>query len=151
MVMQIIRANLMDLNALRLLEKACFPLDAWPLLDLVGVLSMPGVIRLKMVEGGEMVGFAAVDPHTAEGVSWIATICIHPQHQNKGWGRALLLECERQIQTPLIKLCVRPANDPATHLYRSMGYQAVDTWRAYYNDGGDALVMQKALDHFFRL
>ena len=36
-----------DLNALRHLEKVCFPLDAWPLWDLVGVLTLPNVVRLK--------------------------------------------------------------------------------------------------------
>ena len=36
-----------DLNSLRHLERLCFPKDAWPLLDLVGVLTLPNVVRLK--------------------------------------------------------------------------------------------------------
>ena len=147
----ITRANLLDLPALRQLEQECFPLDAWPLLDLISVLSMPGVIRLKVVEDERMVGFAAVDPRPQEGLSWIATICIGPQYQRRGLGRALLQSCEDAVTTPLIRLCVRPNNDAAIALYKQMGYEIIDTWRAYYTDGTDSLVMQKARESFYRL
>ncbi len=142
--MRIEKATIMDLAALRALEKVCFPLDAWPLLDLIGVLSMPGVLRLKAVEDGQMAGFAAVDPRSSEGVSWIATIGVLPRYQGRGYGRALLQACEERVSTPLIKLCVRPENEAAIGLYRSFGYQVIDTWRYYYNDGSDGLIMQKS-------
>lgn len=141
--MEITKANLFDLNTLRVLEQACFPLDAWPLLDLISVLTMPGVIRLKVVEDGQMVGFAAADPHPIENLSWIATICVSPALQGRGHGRALMQALEAAITTPIIKLCVRPENDVAIRMYKSMGYQPIDTWRRYYNDGADSLVMQK--------
>ncbi len=44
-------ATLRDLGALRHLEQVCFPKDAWPLLDLIGVLTFRGVMRLKAVNG----------------------------------------------------------------------------------------------------
>lgn len=140
---QITRATLLDLNALRALEHACFPLDAWPLLDLISVLSMPGVLRLKAVEDEKMIGFVAVDQHQVEGVSWIATICISPEYQGRGYGKALLTAAEQKISTPIIKLCVRIDNEVAIKMYKQFGYQAVDTWPGYYNDGSDSLVMQK--------
>jgi hypothetical protein len=42
-------ASLRDLGALRRIEHICFLKDAWPLLDLIGVLTFGGVIRLKAV------------------------------------------------------------------------------------------------------
>ena len=50
-----------DLNPLRSLEKICFPVDVWPLFDMIGVLTFPGVVRLKATQNGEMVGFIAAD------------------------------------------------------------------------------------------
>jgi len=43
--MEIQPAGLRDLNALRKLEKNCFEKDAWPLLDLIAVLTQSNVIR----------------------------------------------------------------------------------------------------------
>ena len=57
--MEIQTASLLDLGALRRLERACFEKDAWPLLDLVAVLTWPEVVRLKAVDSGEMIGFVA--------------------------------------------------------------------------------------------
>jgi hypothetical protein len=32
-------------------------------------------------------------------------------------------------------------------MYEKDGYQTVDIWRAYYDDGEDGIVMEKALNH----
>lgn len=141
--MNISTASLLDLNALRHLEKVCFPLDAWPLLDLLSVLSMPGVVRLKAVEDGQMIGFAAGDPHPSEGIGWIATLAVLPEQRGKGVGRALLEATEAACNAPILKLCVRRSNEEAIRMYLSAGYHFSDTWRNYYNDGEDALVMEK--------
>ena len=50
--------------------------DAWPLLDLIAVLTWPDVVRLKAVENGELIGFVAGDPRPSEGASWVATIGV---------------------------------------------------------------------------
>jgi ribosomal-protein-alanine N-acetyltransferase len=38
---------------------------------------------------------------------------------------------------------VRVSNIPALKLYRKLGYDIVDTWRAYYGDGENAYLMEK--------
>jgi ribosomal-protein-alanine N-acetyltransferase len=139
--MDILTANLLDLNTLRKLEQACFPRDAWPLLDLVAVLSLPNVIRLKAVEEGEMVGFIAGDQR--DNIAWVATIGVLPQFRNRGVGRALMEACERQFKLARVRLCVREDNFSAIRLYEQLGYQTVDTWYQYYNDGANGLVMEK--------
>ena len=77
--MEIQNATLRDLGALRRLEQACFGKDAWPLLDLMAVLTWPDVIKLKVVENGEMIAFAACDPRPSEHASWIATLGVDPR------------------------------------------------------------------------
>ncbi len=140
---QIIKAGWQDLNDLRKLERLCFGEDAWPLWDLIAVLTLPKVIRLKAVVDGLMVGFAAGDPHNSEGVGWIATLGVLPEYRRKGIASALLAECENQLDFPRIRLSVRKDNDGAINLYQNAGYHMVDLWRNYYHSGEDALVFEK--------
>ena len=143
--MEIQSANLMDLGALRRLENVCFEKDAWPILDLIAVLTWPDVIRLKAVESGEMIGFVAGDPRQSSGVVWIATIGVDPRFQRRGIGSALMRACEEQVKLPFMKLTVRVSNQGAIAMYEALGYRATDVWKGYYNDGEDGLVMSKKL------
>jgi ribosomal protein S18 acetylase RimI-like enzyme len=56
----------------------------------------------------------------------------------------LLRVCEDRIDLPAIKLSVRASNQAAIILYRNYGYQRVEIWSAYYQDGEDAVVMEKS-------
>ena len=143
--MEIQTANIIDLGALRKLESVCFEKDAWPILDLIAVLTWPDIIRLKAVENGEMTGFVAGDPRHSDGTAWISTIAVDPRYQRRGIGRALLQACEAQVKLPLMKLTVRLSNQGAIALYEKEGYRTSDIWRGYYNDGEDGLVMVKKL------
>jgi ribosomal protein S18 acetylase RimI-like enzyme len=136
-------ASIRDLAALRYVEKMCFPKDAWPLIDLIGVLTFPAVIRLKAVNGKEMVGFIAGDVRRLEGVAWIATVGVLPEHRGRGIGSALLQACEDKIPLNRIRLCVRVSNETAIRLYERRGYERVGEWSRYYQDGESALVMEK--------
>ncbi len=141
--MDILRATLRDLGPLRRIEQACFLKDAWPLLDLLAVLTWPEVVRLKAVEDGQMIGFIAGDPRPSDHQAWIATVGVLPEYQRRGIGRALLRECEQRLTQPRIRLCVRVSNESAIRLYQQEGYLAMDTWREYYNDKENALIMEK--------
>ncbi len=136
-------ASWRDLNALRRLEKECFPLDAWPLWDIAGVLTLPHVVRLKATVDGEMVGFVAGDERPSEYVAWIATIGVLPEYRNRGIGRALLQACEAQLKVERVRLNVRKQNWEAIGLYTNAGYRQVGTWPRYYSDGEDAVIMEK--------
>ena len=143
-LMEILPSNLRDLGSLRHVEQACFPKDAWPLLDLIAVLTWPDVVRLKAVEDELMVGFIAGDPRSTGDMAWIATIGVLPQYQRRGIGRALLRVCEAKLAQPRIRLCVRVSNTGAIAMYKQEGYLSADVWHEYYNDKEDALVMEKA-------
>ena len=142
--MDIRTASFQDLSALRVLERACFDRDAWSLLDLMAVLTFPNVVRLKAVEDGRMVGFVAGDPRPSQGVAWIATIGVHPDFRRRGIGRALLRACEALLTLPRIRLTVRMSNSSAIALYEKEGYRTAEIWNAYYGDGEDGVVMEKA-------
>ena len=134
-----------DLSALRRIEKDCFPLDAWPLLDLIGILTFPNIIRLKAVCDGQMVGFVAGDIKRSERLAWIATIGVLPEYRGRGIGAALLRACEAQLDVPVIRLVVRQSNLTAIRLYERFGYAMLGKWRRYYKDGEDGTAMEKRM------
>jgi ribosomal protein S18 acetylase RimI-like enzyme len=141
----IVPADLRDLKSLRALEQECFSKDAWPLLDLIYVLSAPGLVRLKAVLDAQMVGFVAGEKDAQKNQGWITTIGIREAYRRKGLAAALLSACEDSLACPSIRLCVRSANQPAINLYKKLGYYPVDVWKAYYHDRQDALVFEKKM------
>jgi ribosomal-protein-alanine N-acetyltransferase len=76
-------------------------------------------------------GFLSV----AAGEAHVLNICIHPEQQNKGYGRYLLqhfLRLSRQHGADTIFLEVRPSNPAALHLYTDLGFNQVGTRKNYY-------------------
>jgi ribosomal protein S18 acetylase RimI-like enzyme len=144
--MEIVAASILDLNALRKLENESFGKDAWPLLDLIAVLTFSEVVRLKAVEDSHMVGFVAGDPHPRDGWGWIATIAVDSRYRRRGIGRALLHACESKLGVPRSRLTVRISNQIAISMYEKDGYASTEIWHNYYNDGEDGMVMEKNLE-----
>ncbi len=145
---EIIEANLRDLGDLRRLERACFELDAWPLFDLIAVLSFPGIIRLKAAAEGKMAGFVATDLRRGQDLAWIVTIGVMPEFRRRGMARALLHACEARLKgVKAIRLSVRRSNQAAIELYQREGYTQVDVWGNYYIGGEDALILEKKVNN----
>jgi ribosomal protein S18 acetylase RimI-like enzyme len=132
-----------DLSVVRTLEQICFPQDAWPLLDLIGVLTLPNVIRLKAQEDGKLVGFVAADIRRSQDLAWIATIGVLPEFRQQGIATRLLETCETRLEVARIRLSVRASNFTAIRLYTRLGYFRYGTWPRYYSDGEDALILEK--------
>ncbi len=141
----IMQATWRDLNAVRHIEAICFPSDAWPLWDIIGVLALPNVVRLKAVCDSQTVGFIAGDLRPAEKLAWIATIGVLPEYRRRGIGTALLQACEEGTHLPRVRLNVRVSNDEAIRLYKQLGYVQVGLWPRYYQDGEDALILEKKI------
>jgi ribosomal protein S18 acetylase RimI-like enzyme len=100
-------------------------LQVRPDLFLVGVLD--GVVVATVMAG--------YDGHRG----WISYLGVHPDHQRKGLGRALMVEVERLLALagcPKINLQVRSSNQAVIAFYRRIGY-ALD----------DVVGMGKRLEH----
>ena len=143
---QIEEAGWRDFNELRQLENECFPLDAWPIWDVLGILSLPSIIRLKAVMDEKMVGFVAGDIRKHEDTGWIATLAVTPDERRNGIATALISSCEIQMNVKNIKLAVRRSNDAAIRLYLKLGYHQSGVWEKYYIGGEDALILEKILE-----
>ena len=134
-----------DLKDLHQLEKVCFQLDAWPLLDIMGVLTIPQIIRYKATDQENLVGFIAMDLRRSQQTAWIATLAVLPDYRKSGIGSSLIQICEEEVNLPKIRLSVRQSNQPAIQLYQKHGYQQIEVWKKYYKGGDNALVFEKLL------
>jgi len=142
----ILMAGWRDFPQLNALEKACFiPEDRWPFWDTLGVLTLPGLVRLKAVAGDCMVGFVGGERNHARHQGWVTTLGVLPDFRRRGIARALLSVCEVELAMPVIRLCVRESNEAAIRLYQSAGYQLESHWKKYYAHGETALVFEKSV------
>ena len=133
-----------DFSQLNQLEKACFPSqDLWPFWDLVAALTLPGLVRLKVVVDDQMVGFIGGERDTALNVGWVTTLGVLPGYRRRGIAAALLNQCEHSLAMPAIRLSVRASNQGAIRLYEAHGYTVIKRWERYYAGGEDALVLEK--------
>ena len=143
---ELMPGGLSDLGALRAMEKVCFPLDAWPLLELIAFLMLPNLVRIKAVVKGEMAGFIGGDIRRSQNAGWITTLSVFPQYQRLGIASTLLEACEQELGMPSVKLTVRASNIGAQRLYLSRGYRHVDTWERYYEGGENGLIFHKLVE-----
>jgi len=135
-----------DLKDLHQLEKVCFQLDAWPLLDILEVLTIPQIIRYKAADQEKLVGFIAVDLRRSQQTAWIATLAVLPAYRKSGIGSTLIKICEEEVNLPRIRLSVRQSNQPAIQLYQKHGYQQIEVWKKYYKGGDNAYVFEKIIE-----
>lgn len=103
--------------------------------------------RAVMPDGG-MVGFIVglVEP---DRTGHITTLGVAPEHRRRRIAQRMLTKAEesfhrRGIRT--IRLEVRAVNTGAQQLYRNLGYAVTQRLLRYYSNGGDGLLMIKAID-----
>lgn len=134
-----------DVFPIHRLEKRCFGEDAWPWIDVLGALSSPGAIHLKLTEDEQIVGYL-IGERRSKKIGWIAAIAVDPGWRRRGLGAWLMSAAEAELGTECVRLSLRGSNQAAFHLYHKLGYRQVDRWTGYYRDGEDALIMEKVLD-----
>ena len=133
-----------DLPALERMEIELFEAAAWSPESLASEISGPGRWYVGTVVGGELVGYAGLwfDGYDAQ----VMTIGTDERFQGRGLGRRMLdnlLDRARTLGAAVVLLEVRVDNDPAIHLYESVGFERLGMRRAYYQPGNiDAWTMR---------
>jgi len=135
-----------DLHALSSAEQRCF-VDPWPSQFFAAELMAPGRFqRIIVDDNGVMVAYLFtawqyLDLHVLK----VATL---PEQRRSGLARRLMKVAEQhtaQMGGEAITLEVRPSNEDAIALYRSLGYESKGERPGYYANGESALVMTKIL------
>ncbi|MCO6418874.1 GNAT family N-acetyltransferase [Siccirubricoccus sp. KC 17139] len=129
--------------ALAALHRLAFPPEeAWGADALRLMLEMPGAFALHLPGRGFILARAAA------GEAEILTLAVVPAARRRGCGAALLgaaLGLAAGLGAEAMFLEVAASNEAAQALYAGAGFLPVGRRRRYYADGGDALVLRRAL------
>jgi len=110
-----------------------------------------GYYWIKLVEEGEIIGFATFGPNPSSVHSWdIYWIAMHEEQRNKHYGSLILKESENRILSLGGKIAWaetsgRPLYEPTRHFYERNGYELEATLREFYGPGDSKLVYRKEL------
>jgi len=102
------------------------------------------------VVGSQNIGHGILS--VGAGEAHLLNVCINPEHQGQGYGRALVLHMlsrARELRSASIFLEVRPSNLVAYKLYESLGFSEIGIREGYYPATGgreDAIVFARNLD-----
>lgn len=95
-----------------------------------------GVSRVGVGAGGNLAA-VLIASRISGGSGHISQISIHPAHQNRGLGRRLMSEAIsefRRLGYESASLAVTSTNEPAYHLYESIGFRSIHVFPVYYRD-----------------
>ena len=145
--MKIRRAASGDVDALLALE-AGFPSDALNRRNLRYLLRRPSAEVWVVDIDGQVAGELVLLFRKHAKAARIYSLVVAPACRGQGIARRLIeLAEDRAIahDCRTIKLEVRPDNGAAIALYGRMGFESTGRLAGYYEDGTDALTMQKLL------
>lgn len=140
-----------DLAAVEALERALFPLDAWPLQMFEDELAQPETRSYFVaVDALDRViayaGLMCIEP-----IADVQTIAVVPEREGQGIGTqllTLLIDEAGRRKAKDVLLEVRADNPRAQRLYRWFGFEQIHIRPRYYRDGADALIMRLELDRW---
>ncbi len=113
------------------------------------LLTSPESIAYRAVmPDGTLVGFIVglVEP---DRTGHVTTLGVAPEHRRRRIAERMLLRVEegfRRRRVRTVRLEVRSVNDAAQELYRKLGYVVTQRLPRYYSNGGDGLLMVKAIE-----
>ena len=113
------------------------------------LLTSPDSIAYRAVTpDGALVGFIVglIEP---DRTGHITTLGVAPEYRRRGIAGRMLARVEegfRRRRVSTVRLEVRSVNGGAQELYRKLGYTVTQRLPRYYSNGGDGLLMIKALD-----
>jgi ribosomal protein S18 acetylase RimI-like enzyme len=136
-----------DIRDLERAERLCFD-DPWPSQYFVSELFAPGRFHRLMVDpaGGLVAYLFAAWQYLDLHILKVATL---PPYRRSGLARRLMDLAEQHVVETggdSLTLEVRPNNDGAIAMYRTLGYHDAGLRPGYYADGTDAVIMTKRVD-----
>ena len=139
-------ADVRDVAAIMVIERASFPTDAWSEDAMAATVGAEHSVTVVAEEAGRLIGYAAVLAPRGVPDADVLTIAVDQAARGAGIGRALLgrlLQAASERGARRVFLEVRDDNRAAQDLYRSEGFTAIGRRPRYYQpDDVDAIVMR---------
>ncbi|MCC3296607.1 ribosomal protein S18-alanine N-acetyltransferase [Arthrobacter caoxuetaonis] len=134
-----------DIPAVDTLEKAMFPVDAWPTQMFYDELAQSDTRSYYVAQApdGTVIGYAGL--MCVLPIADVQTIAVNSGHEGAGTGSRLLatlLDEAKSRGADDVLLEVRADNPRAQDLYRRFGFEQIHVRPRYYRDGVDALIMR---------
>ena len=134
-----------DISQIAEIEKQCFS-DPWSEQAFESGMNSPFFYGILFEEGGQVCAYACemVIFEDAE----ILNVAVAPSFRRRGLGKELMLALENYAKNKgaeRLLLEVREGNIPARGLYEKQGFEAYGVRKNYYEDGENAVVMQKKI------
>ena len=124
--MQIRSYHESDESSIISLWKKCDLIRSWndPQKDIQRKLNVQAELFLVGLLDGQVIAsvIAGYEGHRG----WINYLAVAPDHRQQGFGREIMLEAERLLETlgcPKINLQIRASNTQAVKFYKRLGYQ----------------------------
>lgn len=136
-----------DFETLCRIDQECFPAGiAYSPVELAYYLNRRGAITLIGERDGAIAGFLVADSRRGRG--HIVTIDVLPEARRTGLGSQLITTAEERLRAAgcsTISLETAVDNHAALAFYKRHGYSVLGTIPRYYQNGLDALKMEKQL------
>src|SRR5690606_4682946 len=143
------KAGLNDLEALVALENQCFSTDKISRRSFRHFLETTQ--NSLLVAGEPILAYGLILFHRGTSLARVYSLAVKPDARGKGYARALMeaLEVEACKRDALfLRLEVATQNQAAITLYTQLGYKPIRRLPGYYEDGGDALRLEKPLGRY---
>jgi ribosomal-protein-alanine N-acetyltransferase len=140
--------QLADVDELDALEILAFRHDRIARRSFVRFLISPNASLIVAESNGALCGYALVLFRARSQIARLYSIAVNIEHTGRRLGSRLLSAAEDAAYgrgSKAMRLEVREDNTPAANLYQRFGYGLVDRISAYYDDGSDALRLQRLL------
>lgn len=132
--------------AMAMVHADCFSDAPWDEAAFEKLLSTETAIPFLIWEGEKAIAILLIQKVMDE--AEIITFGVLPTEQRAGFGEAILGFAHSELKKlgcVRVFLEVAASNIPAQRLYKKLEYQVVNTRKAYYPNGDDALMMEKRL------
>ena len=134
-----------DVQTIAQMEKRCFS-DPWNEDALASVLQYAWQYTFLLEEGGQVCGYGCL--LCVYEVAEVANIAVDIPFRGRGYGEKLLGEMVKkaeELHAERVLLEVRESNEVAISLYEKFGFEKYGVRKRYYEDGEDAVLMEKKL------
>jgi len=139
-------ATIADLAVLTALENRTFNHDKISRRSLRNFLATSK--NLLLVAGDPVVAYGLILFRRGSSLGRVYSLTVAPEARGQGYARRLMLALEEvayQRGIVALRLEVAKSNPAAIQLYHSLGYQLIKSLPGYYQNGDEALRMEKAL------
>lgn len=137
-----------DLQQLVDIENACFTSDILSRRSFQRFLR-PGAHEILVAEFDDTIaGYVLVLYRTGTSLARLYSIAVLPSYRGQGIAEKLVKAAEhagRDRDCALMRLEVSVHNKGASHLYNKLGYRLIGRVANYYDDGSDAMRMEKRI------